>query len=80
MRQLILVAVIAALVLVPLAGCKGLDPKLTGPALFQVADRHDAYVNADPALESVQKKAMLQTTEMLRSLWIKAGYKPGGDK
>ena len=77
MKKFVLVLIALALIW-PMAGCKGLDPKLTGPAVFLVADRHDAYVAADPALEPVQKKAMLQTTEFLRKIWIKAGYEPKG--
>lgn len=67
--------VLVMLLILPLVGCTGLDPKLTGPAVFRVADRHDDYVRADPVLEPVQKKAMLQTTEMIRKIWEKAGYK-----
>ena len=75
----IAIVVLALLALSALAGCKGLDPKLTGPAVFHVCDQLDVYVDADPALEPVQKKAKKQTTEMLRAVWIKAGYDEGGE-
>jgi len=70
--------VLVMLLILPLVGCTGLDPKLTGPAIFRVADRHDDYVRADLVLEPVQKKAMLLTTEMIRAIWTKAGYGPKG--
>ena len=76
MRKTAIVLVLALLLVLPFVGCKGLDAKLTGPAVFQVAERHDEYVRADQVLEPVQKKAMLQTTEMIRKIWVKAGYEP----
>lgn len=86
MRKDWTVAVVLLVALV-LGGCAGLNPTLTGPALFKTLERHDAYVEADPALKSTgnaaedhkregRKKAFLQTSDFLRQTWNRAGYNP----
>ena len=78
MRRAILALVVVALVALPC--CKGLDPTLTGPAVFDRCDMLDAYTEADPALTDKQKAATKQTSDFLRKLWKTAGYDPDAKK
>ena len=51
--------------------CSGLDPTLVSVYAIdaptrRVCDRHDAYVNADPALDELEREIYLGTTDNLR--------------
>lgn len=76
MKRAILAVLLVALVALP--ACKGLDAKLTGPAVFDRCDKLDAYTEADPELTEIQKRATKQTSDFLRKLWAEAGYDPDG--
>jgi hypothetical protein len=63
--------IVTALFLVALAGCQSNGPTLNVNAVDgtfrRVADRHDAYVAQDPALDDLHRRVALRDTALLRS-------------